>query len=115
MDMKYAQLLINSALSGQGACYFNYYPSLNRVYLLNDAGTAWLGPVALGGPSLLSNSQCHLNAFFSSAAGGGNSLAVDLMMSFKSSFQGSKKVFLNTGDFGGLSTGWQQKGSWTVP
>jgi hypothetical protein len=42
-------------------------------------------------------------------------LAVDLMMSFKSSFQGSKKVFLNTGDFGGLSTGWQQKGSWTVP
>ena len=53
--------IINSSLSGSSACYLLYYPGPNIFYLMNDGGTAWSGPLALGASGSLQNSQCTIN------------------------------------------------------
>ncbi len=39
------------------ACYFLYIPTANSLYLFNDAGTTWLGPMTLGTAGTLQNSS----------------------------------------------------------
>src|SRR5204862_359999 len=65
------QTLINSSLSASAGCYFLHYPGANVFYLSNDAGTAWLGPAALGSAGSLQNSQCTVNVGSSSPSGSG--------------------------------------------
>jgi hypothetical protein len=105
--------IVNSSLSASGGCYLLYYPGPNVFYLANDAGTAWLGPVALGQAGSLQNSQCTVDAGSSSASGSGTNLTVNLALSFKPAFGGAKNVYMDAGD--GLDSGWQQRGSWTIP
>jgi hypothetical protein len=82
---------------------------------MNDAGNAWLGPVSLGSSATVQNSQCSINAAGSSASGTGNNLSVDLAITFKSGFHGSKRIYAFAQDASGLASGWQQSGAWTVP
>jgi uncharacterized membrane protein len=62
----------------------------------------------------LTNSQCSVNAVASSASLSGTSAALNLAMSFTSSFGGTKDVALY-GLGGSSNTGWQTLGTWTVP
>jgi len=62
----------------------------------------------------LQNSQCTVNTAPSSASGSGNNLTLNLALSFQPAFAGSKNIYLDA-YAGGLDSGWQQKGSWTVP
>ena len=105
--------VINSSLNASGGCYLLYYPGPNVFYLANDAVTAWLGPVALGTSGSLQNSQCTVNAGGSSASGNGTNLTVNLALSFQPTFAGGKNVYMDVSD--GLDSGWQQRGSWTIP
>ena len=56
-----AQMDINSTLSPASACYVYTTPSSNAVYLSNDAGSGWSGPLTLGSSGTLQNSQCSIN------------------------------------------------------
>jgi hypothetical protein len=94
------QTVINSSLSGSAGCYLLYYPGANVFYLSNDAVTAWLGPVALGQPGSLQNSQCSVDAGSSSASGSGANLTVNLALSFKPTFGGAKNVYMDAADAG---------------
>jgi len=109
-----AYLLINAGLSGSNACWVTYQKASNTLNLMNDAGNGWLGPIVAGSGNTLQNSQCVVNGIGSSGAGSGNSLALTVSLSFKPAFAGSKAVFL-TADGGGLTSGWQSRGTWTVP
>jgi hypothetical protein len=42
-------VLLNSSLAAPGAWayYVDYLPASNGLYLMNDAGTGFLGPIAL--------------------------------------------------------------------
>src|ERR1043166_2408376 len=55
-----------------------------------------------------------VNARASSSSGSGNTLTVNLNLTFKQSFLGARNVYTQTQDTGGLGTGWQQRGTWTV-
>lgn len=55
------QLLMNWAVTGDQACYLNYFQSSNLLYLLNDQGTSWGVGIAPGATGTLSNSQCQIN------------------------------------------------------
>ncbi len=114
-DLPWAQLLVNATLSGVGACYLHYDRAVNAVYLYTDGGPAWLGPLALGAAGSLQNSQCVVNGMGSSASGSGNNLTVNLALSFKAEFTGAKNVYMLVQDTGGLTSGWQIRGAWTVP
>ena len=49
----------------------------------------------------------------SSASGFGNNLTLNLTITFTSSFAG-RPIWMNASDNGGLTSGWQIPGSWSV-
>jgi Zn-dependent metalloprotease len=108
-----ARVRFGAANVDPGTCTANYRPLAGAIELLNDAGTAWTaGTLGTGTP--LSNSQCTLNLAGSTATLSGNDLTVLLNITFSASFAGQKTVYMEATSSGGLSTGWQQRGSWTV-
>ncbi len=102
-------LLINSALNGAGACYIE--ADATNLYLVNDAGSALLGPAGTG---TLSNSQCSLNGASSSIVSSGSSSTITVSLAFKAAFAGAKTLYLYADDTVGNVTGWQTKGSFTA-
>ena len=104
--------MINSVLRQDGACYFQYNRGPNTLWLRNDACTAWVGPVTLGSPGTIANSQCSVNLSGSSASGSGEDLAVTLQITFQAGFSGTKRVYQYAADTTGLNSGWWLTGSW---
>jgi len=110
-----AYALFSPTGSGTNACYLRYIRSANSLYLLNDDGTIWLGPMTPGVAGTLQNSQCSVNVGSSSVSGSGNNLTTNLAITFTSSFAGMQTTFMKADDNGGLTSGWQSMGSWSVP
>jgi len=106
-------ILVNNPLAAANGCYVYFGPSANSLYLTNNAGTAWQGPVTIGQSATLANSQCSLSASGSSASTGGNTLTLNLALTFLPAFAGSKGVYVEVND-GVVDTGWLQLGSFTV-
>jgi hypothetical protein len=112
----YVQALINGSLSWYHSCAVLYYQSTNRLYLVNDAGNGWQGPLTPGQAGTLQNGQCTLNGAGSSVSAVGNNLTVNAALTFKPGFGGTKTVYLDAEDTAShLSSGWQNRGTWTVP
>jgi len=105
--------MFHTAVNQSGACYFQYIQSQNSLWLRNDAGTAWLGPVHVGSSGTLQNSQCAINSSASAVLGSASNLYLDLAISFQPAFQGTKQIYMHAADTTGLSSGWQSRGSWT--
>jgi len=114
-DLNSLQIIFNSAFTGVQACYLWFDVTHSAAHLVNDAGSASLGPLTLGTANSLSNSQCTLNGTGSSVVASGNTLTLNLAISFKSSFAGSKSVYGYAMTNAGINSGWQSSGSWTVP
>ncbi|HEY2018191.1 MAG TPA: hypothetical protein VGH38_32015, partial [Bryobacteraceae bacterium] len=106
-------VIVNSALAGPSGCYFLYYPGSRGFYLANDSASTWAGSATLGQTGTIQNSYCTLNAAASSVSGSGNNLTLNVALSFKPAFTGSKNIYMDAYD--GTESGWQQKGTWTVP
>jgi uncharacterized repeat protein (TIGR01451 family) len=113
-DLSTAYMLVNSTLNWPGACSAYYDRSANALWLLNDAANLWIGPVTPGAATTMQNSQCSLSGAGSSVSGSGNNLTVNLALTFKGAFGGTKNVYMNAQDSGGLWSNWQQRGTWTV-
>ncbi len=96
------------------SCGVYYSRSTNTVYLENDAGTGTTSAV-LGSTGTLQNSQCSVSMGSTTVALNGNSLILNLALTFNSSFSGTKNVSLWAADAGGTNSGWQSRGTWTVP
>lgn len=113
-DLQLMHALWNELLVGGNSCWVRYRRSDNTLWLRNDADTGWLGPATPGVSSTLENSQCALAAASSAASGSGTTLTLDLALTFKSTFGGTKNVYMNAEDAMGLSSGWPRRGTWTV-
>src|SRR6185312_15818592 len=107
-------LLMNNSISGVAGCYLRYRPFTKQLFLANDAGTAFLGPIIPGTAGTLENSQCILNGAASSAVVAGNNLTLSVSVSFKPSFAGLKNIYLSA-VANALNSGWTQVGTWTLP
>ena len=105
-------MLFNSQLNQTNGCFLQYNHPYDTLWLRNDADTTWLGPLLLGSPGTLENSQCSVDSGLSSASGNGATLTVDLALSFKAAFVGTKNVYMYAADTTALNSGWQQKGTW---
>ena len=83
---------------------------------MNDAGNGLLpGLVLNGSAGTLANSQCSVNGAGSSVGGVGNTLTLNLSLTFSASFSGNKIMYLAARDIAQNSTGWQALGVWNVP
>ena len=100
-------------MSVSGACYIYYVRSLNELYLASDTGV-WQGPLKLGSTAKLQNSQCTVHPASTSAVLSGNTLTLNLPLTFKAGFGGTKNVYVEvltaTDD-----SGWSLMGAWAVP
>lgn len=114
VDLNNVFVFINGAFSPTNGCGLAYVQSSNALLLLNDAGTAWLGPAVLGSAGTLQNGQCTASLSGSSTTTSGTNLTLNLALSFTGAFLGPKAILMNASDYAGQSSGWQQRGSFTV-
>jgi hypothetical protein len=96
------------------SCLLEYARAANQLYLYNDAGTGWLAPATPGAAGTLSNSQCSINMAAATVTTSGTNLTLNLPMTFTAAYAGAKTTYMYAGG-SSLNSGWQTKGSWTVP
>ncbi len=111
-------LFNTTSTSTANACYIHYDASTNLVYLADNASTDWLGGFVPSSSGSATNSQCTIAGTGASPnpTSAGTQLGLTLNVTFNAvSFSGNKNAYLYALDGSGVSTGWQQMGTWTVP
>ncbi|MCC7496862.1 MAG: SBBP repeat-containing protein [Bryobacterales bacterium] len=108
-DVFEAPLLVQAGTGSPHSCMVDYWLGTKGLYLLDDAGHTWLGPVAPGSMSILENSQCSLVAAASKFESSGDVLVLTYAVVFKPEFAGNKNTYLY------FRERWSQVGTWTVP
>jgi hypothetical protein len=113
-NIQLGYLLINSSSSGL-SCFYGYYnQNTNKLYLRNDANTAWLGGFAPGTANTIENSYAKLNCATTTASGSGATLTVTWSITFKSPFTGAKNTYLYVKDDAGAIVSLTKKGAWAI-
>jgi hypothetical protein len=113
-DLVWEQVLISGYPASLGSCHVFYSGYTNQWFLGADDGTGGVGPVAGGSSGTLQNGQCALNVASSSAVSSGNTLTLNVALTFQYSFPGTKSIWAAAASFDGLYSGWQLMGGWTV-
>lgn len=113
-NIYYVLMLINTSASGRNACYTQYNQNTNKLYLINDAGTSWLGGYTPGSANVIENSYAKLDCSKTTASGSSKTLTVKWAVTFKSRFSGAKNIYLYARDDDGAYTSWTQKGDYCV-
>jgi len=113
-DIHYVEMLFQSQISGQNACYVQYVPSNNIISLLANSGNAYAGAAQVGTAGTISNSQCTVDAGASSVSLSGNNLIITVALGFKPAFGGTKNIYMDVVNNANALSGWQANGAWTV-
>jgi hypothetical protein len=107
----YSQVLFSkNGLNAANGCYISYDPAGNVFYLLSDDVSTWYGLLG-GSPNKVGNSQCTIHGATSGSSKSGTDLTITIDVSFRTSFGGTKAVYLLAGDSGGAVSSWQQVGT----
>ena len=93
-DISWVEMNWNATQSTAGACYLHYDRIGNTIQLSNDAGSGWVGSATPGVVGILQNSQCIIDTGASSVSGTGNNLTLNLALTFKQAFTGSKNIYM---------------------
>ena len=113
-DLGVENILINSALNGQHACYIAYSQPFHTLYLVDDNGDGLLPGqnVAAGGSA--SNSQCTVSWGTNAVNPSGNNLALTFNITFTAAFGGNRVIYVAARDVNEAnSTDWHAMGTWT--
>jgi len=109
------RMIINAGQSFTNACSTFYDAAKKTLALVPDNGVGLGTPSAFGVAGTLSNSQCSIDMATSSAVASGNNLTINLAITFKPTFIGTKTTFMSVLNKFGLNSGWVSRGTWTVP
>jgi hypothetical protein len=96
------------------SCLLYYNVAANQINLIQNGATAWLTATP-GAATTLQNNQCSLNVASTSVVLSGNTLTLNLAMTFAPAYAGAKNIYMYAADTSGSSSGWQLSGTWTVP
>src|ERR1019366_8096557 len=97
------------------SCVVQYARAANTLYLMNDAANGWSSATP-GVAGTIQNSQCTINAGSTTVSPSGNSMTLNLPVTFAAGYAGSSlTLYMWAGDAGGSNSGWQPRGAWTVP
>jgi hypothetical protein len=111
-DLANIFLQVNTSTAYPNGCAVRYDAVANRLYLVNDAGSAWLGPITPGTATTLANTQCQVNGSSSGAVGAGTGLTLNVSLTFLN-YSGAKNVYGRATNAGAFDSGWQVMGTWT--
>jgi len=111
--------MFNTTMQGTNGCLALYDQQSRGVYLYTDIpgdGAAGVLTVNSNGTMTgsLSNPQCTLKGAGSSITGSGNTVTMALNLAFSGSFNGNQTIFMDAIDKAGMTSNWQNRGSWTV-
>jgi uncharacterized membrane protein len=101
------------AATSTNSCLLFYNQTTSMLYMLNDGQTWMTG--RLGGEGYLQNSQCAVNLPSSFASISGNTLTLNLAMTFKPAYAGAKNIYMYGANGANVNSGWQTRGTWTAP
>ena len=107
----FSSSLANPAVN---SCLVYYNVAANLINLAENNGTSWLTATP-GSATTLRNSQCALYAAGTTVMLSGNTLTLNLSMTFFPSYAGAIDINLYAADISGSASGWQQLGTWAVP
>jgi uncharacterized membrane protein/fibronectin type 3 domain-containing protein len=96
-----------------GTCLLFYNKPTNEVNLIDDTGTIWMSS-PLGGGGALQNSVCRVSLDSTQVSSSGNTMTLSLTLTFSPSFAGTKDIYMYAAG-GSANSGWQTRGTWTVP
>lgn len=114
-DISQAFLQLNTSPSGVGALRCYYAATNNLLFLLNDAGTAFLGGFAPGSNNVISNSRGSLNCAKSSVTRSGNSISIVWSVTPTTELAGLRlNCYLFTRDKANLIDNFEAFGTWTI-
>jgi hypothetical protein len=115
-DLNNIQLLFNTTASRLSACNASYDAYTNTISLYTDAGAGFVGSVTPGSSAQVSNSQCTLSGMGSSHSTSGNTLTLNVALTFTTTFAGQKNAYVYVQGNDGLNNGgWASEGTWTPP
>ncbi|HEY1336331.1 MAG TPA: SBBP repeat-containing protein [Bryobacteraceae bacterium] len=104
--------LIHAGGAWANACAVIYDRAANALRLLTDTGASPAGMIAPG-TGTQQNSQCVLNGGGSSVTLSGNTLTLNVSLTFLPAFSGTQTVYLQASN-ASASSSWLWAGSWTV-
>jgi hypothetical protein len=113
LDLASVFVLFRSNDRQQKECRVDYDRAKNALYLRSESGPT-LGPITPGSAATLRNSRCELSAAGSSMSGSGNTLTLNIALTFRPSFSGQTTILMEASD-GSLTSGLQARGTWVVP
>lgn len=105
-DLRLLRVNVSTSPALAGGCALEFDLAADTVRIADDSG-AWRTPVASTLISTLSNSQCRV------VDGWAYYGILEVILVFNGP-TGDRKIFLSAQDAGGLDSGWQQAGSWSV-
>ena len=100
--------------SAANSCMLYYSQASNGLLLLNDSGNAFNAPRLIGNAGSLDQQPVQREFGSSSLAISATHLVLNLAMTFTSGYGGAKNVYVFATN-GSLVSGWQARGTWTVP
>jgi hypothetical protein len=113
-EIEWAQVIFNSKLAGDHACYL-HLAAAKSLYLQNDTANGLIGPISASQPGTIANGQCSIDASSLSMATNGSDLSLRVSITFAPSFKGQKIIFMRTQDLSGALDQWREQGSWAIP
>ena len=116
-DVSSAWVWFNATFAASAAhsCLIRYEPGqYNNLLLLDDAGAVWEGGHA-GDSGKLQNSQCSVSLAANSSSPTGTTRRLELTVTFSGAFAGTKNIYMFSSSSSGMSSGWQDRGDWTIP
>jgi hypothetical protein len=105
-------ILVSTNGDGRNACWLWYDRRYNTLSMAWDNIAGW-NSNHLGINFTLQNSQCSVNTGSVSASVSGNTLTLQVPITFKSGFNGSKHIYGDAADSSG-STGYKHTGAWVI-
>ena len=111
-NVMYQWIQFNGTVNG-----FNllFEPNLNRVSLLNDAGTSWGTPLTLGTNGVLENSQGSIQLSTAGKTLFTNGASSFATITFKPAFIGARPMARIMYGYNGLNSGWYNADTWSIP
>jgi len=113
-DITATQIGINTADVGTSACWMYYAAATNTIYLANDTGVFANAGLVLGSSGTLANSQCSINVSASSVSMSGNTLTLNVALTFEPAFAGAQNVYLWAKN-ATVSSNFVLESTWIVP
>jgi hypothetical protein len=114
-NIQYSYFLISTSATTLANCVYAYCDaSTGKLYLRNDANTAWLGGYIPGSSNTIENSSAQISCSATTVTGSSNTITIQWVVRFKAAFVGTKNVYLSVRDIAGAQAALSQKGTWVA-